>query len=174
PPPLSEMKEKNPWHKPLTIIITVIGVIAIVALVTVAGLQNRPVFQKYKYGIVLDAGSSHTALYIYKWPAEKDNNTGRIEQKHSCKVKVWVHFPQTQYNTLSCRTKYLGTSFGNTILSLFSKHKLKVITLICICLRGSAYKNALLGGGCIRIPISGGGGGGVFKIKAFTITMWDI
>ncbi|XP_005794708.1 ectonucleoside triphosphate diphosphohydrolase 1 isoform X2 [Xiphophorus maculatus] len=82
-----EMKEKNPWHKPLTIIITVIGVIAIVALVTVAGLQNRPVFQKYKYGIVLDAGSSHTALYIYKWPAEKDNNTGRIEQKHSCKVK---------------------------------------------------------------------------------------
>uniref|UniRef100_A0A3B5LHK6 Ectonucleoside triphosphate diphosphohydrolase 1 n=1 Tax=Xiphophorus couchianus TaxID=32473 RepID=A0A3B5LHK6_9TELE len=87
PPPLSEMKEKNPWHKPLTIIITVIGVIAIVALVTVAGLQNRPVFQKYKYGIVLDAGSSHTALYIYKWPAEKDNNTGRIEQKHSCKVK---------------------------------------------------------------------------------------
>uniref|UniRef100_A0A3Q2TPB9 Ectonucleoside triphosphate diphosphohydrolase 1 n=2 Tax=Fundulus heteroclitus TaxID=8078 RepID=A0A3Q2TPB9_FUNHE len=82
-----EMKEKKPWHTPLTIIITVIGVIAIVALVTVAVLQNRPVPQKYKYGIVLDAGSSHTALYIYEWPAEKDNNTGRVEQKHSCKVK---------------------------------------------------------------------------------------
>ncbi|XP_041830206.1 ectonucleoside triphosphate diphosphohydrolase 1 isoform X2 [Melanotaenia boesemani] len=81
------MKEKNPWHTPVTIIITVIGVIAIVALVTVAVLQNRPVYQKYKYGIVLDAGSSHTALYIYKWPAEKDNNTGRVEQKHSCKVQ---------------------------------------------------------------------------------------
>uniref|UniRef100_A0A3Q1FAS5 Ectonucleoside triphosphate diphosphohydrolase 1 n=1 Tax=Acanthochromis polyacanthus TaxID=80966 RepID=A0A3Q1FAS5_9TELE len=39
------------------------------------------------YGIVLDAGSSHTALYIYAWPAEKDNNTGRVEQTHSCKVK---------------------------------------------------------------------------------------
>ncbi|KAL7372746.1 hypothetical protein ABVT39_021765 [Epinephelus coioides] len=82
-----EMKEKNPWHTPVTIIITVIGVIAIVALVTVAVLQNKPLPQKYKYGIVLDAGSSHTALYIYEWPAEKDNNTGRVEQLHSCKVK---------------------------------------------------------------------------------------
>ncbi|XP_017294953.1 ectonucleoside triphosphate diphosphohydrolase 1 isoform X2 [Kryptolebias marmoratus] len=83
---MQEMKEKNPWHTPVTII-TVIGVIAIVALVTVAVLQNRPVLQKYKYGIVLDAGSSHTALYIYEWPAEKDNNTGRAEQKYVCKVK---------------------------------------------------------------------------------------
>ncbi|XP_071380073.1 ectonucleoside triphosphate diphosphohydrolase 1 [Centroberyx affinis] len=82
-----EMKEKNPWHTPVTIIITVIGVIAIVALVTVAVLQNKPLLPKYKYGIVLDAGSSHTALYIYEWPAEKDNNTGRVEQTHSCKVK---------------------------------------------------------------------------------------
>ncbi|XP_053728924.1 ectonucleoside triphosphate diphosphohydrolase 1 isoform X2 [Synchiropus splendidus] len=82
-----KMKEKNPWHTPVTIIITVIGVIAIVALVTVAVLQNKPLPQKYKYGIVLDAGSSHTALYIYEWPAEKDNNTGRAQQKHSCKVK---------------------------------------------------------------------------------------
>ena len=48
PPTLTEMKEKNPWHKPVTIIITVIGVIAIVALVTVAVLQNRPLPQKYK------------------------------------------------------------------------------------------------------------------------------
>nr|XP_046233664.1 ectonucleoside triphosphate diphosphohydrolase 1 isoform X2 [Scatophagus argus] len=82
-----EMKEKNPWHSPLTIIITVIGVIAIVALVTVAVLQNMPLPQKYKYGIVLDAGSSHTSVYIYEWPAEKDNNTGRVEQTHACQVK---------------------------------------------------------------------------------------
>lgn len=41
----------------------------------------------HQYGIVLDAGSSHTSVYIYKWPAEKDNNTGRVEQTHSCQVK---------------------------------------------------------------------------------------
>lgn len=82
-----EMKERNPWHTPLTILIAVVGAIAIVALVTIAVLQNKPLIPKYKYGIVLDAGSSHTALYIYEWPAEKDNNTGRVEQTHSCKVK---------------------------------------------------------------------------------------
>lgn len=48
PPPLPEMKGKNPWNTPATIIITVIAVIAIVALVTVAVLQNRPLQQKYK------------------------------------------------------------------------------------------------------------------------------
>uniref|UniRef100_A0A3Q1GSE4 Ectonucleoside triphosphate diphosphohydrolase 1 n=1 Tax=Acanthochromis polyacanthus TaxID=80966 RepID=A0A3Q1GSE4_9TELE len=47
----------------------------------------HPGLMLQNYGIVLDAGSSHTALYIYAWPAEKDNNTGRVEQTHSCKVK---------------------------------------------------------------------------------------
>ncbi|KAK7918859.1 hypothetical protein WMY93_010143 [Mugilogobius chulae] len=87
---LTEMKERNPWHTPLTVIIAVVGVIAIVALVTVAVLQNKPLIAKYKYGIVLDAGSSHTAMYIYQWPAEKDNNTGRVEQTTPAKSVVPV------------------------------------------------------------------------------------
>lgn len=82
-----EMKDKNPWHKPATLLIAVLGVTAIVALVTVAVLQNKPLVQKFKYGIVLDAGSSHTAVYIYEWPAEKDNNTGNVKQVNACKVK---------------------------------------------------------------------------------------
>ncbi|KAF5911250.1 hypothetical protein HPG69_019618 [Diceros bicornis minor] len=40
-----------------------------------------------RYGIVLDAGSSHTSLYIYKWPAEKENDTGVVHQIEECKVK---------------------------------------------------------------------------------------
>lgn len=81
------MKGKNPWHRPMTILIALLGIISIVVLVTIAVLQNQPLLQKYKYGIVLDAGSSHTAMYIYEWPAEKDNDTGRVTQTHVCKVK---------------------------------------------------------------------------------------
>lgn len=81
-----ETKGNNAWHKAV-IIIPVLGITAIVALVTTAVLQNKPLLQKYKYGIVLDAGSSHTAVYIYEWPAEKDNDTGRVQQTHACKVK---------------------------------------------------------------------------------------
>uniref|UniRef100_A0A7N8XLY3 Ectonucleoside triphosphate diphosphohydrolase 2a, tandem duplicate 1 n=1 Tax=Mastacembelus armatus TaxID=205130 RepID=A0A7N8XLY3_9TELE len=39
------------------------------------------------YGIVLDAGSSHTSMYIYKWPADKQNGTGIVTQHSECHVK---------------------------------------------------------------------------------------
>lgn len=40
-----------------------------------------------QYGIVLDAGSSHTAMYIYRWPADKLNGTGVVTQHSECHVK---------------------------------------------------------------------------------------
>ncbi|XP_055988965.1 ectonucleoside triphosphate diphosphohydrolase 2 isoform X2 [Sorex fumeus] len=40
-----------------------------------------------KYGIVLDAGSSHTSMFIYKWPADKENDTGIVSQLSSCDVR---------------------------------------------------------------------------------------
>ncbi|XP_019496267.1 PREDICTED: ectonucleoside triphosphate diphosphohydrolase 2-like isoform X2 [Hipposideros armiger] len=40
-----------------------------------------------KYGIVLDAGSSHTSMFIYKWPADKENDTGIVGQHSSCHVR---------------------------------------------------------------------------------------
>uniref|UniRef100_A0AAY4EK76 Ectonucleoside triphosphate diphosphohydrolase 2 n=1 Tax=Denticeps clupeoides TaxID=299321 RepID=A0AAY4EK76_9TELE len=39
------------------------------------------------YGIVLDAGSSHTAMFIYKWPADKQKGTGIVTQHTDCHVK---------------------------------------------------------------------------------------
>ncbi|XP_070689920.1 ectonucleoside triphosphate diphosphohydrolase 2-like [Pempheris klunzingeri] len=36
------------------------------------------------YGIVLDAGSSHTSMYVYKWPADKQNGTGIVTQHSEC------------------------------------------------------------------------------------------
>ncbi|NWU93340.1 ENTP8 diphosphohydrolase, partial [Upupa epops] len=39
-----------------------------------------------QYGLVFDAGSTHTALYIYQWPADKENGTGIVSQVKSCSV----------------------------------------------------------------------------------------
>ncbi|KAM9462610.1 ectonucleoside triphosphate diphosphohydrolase 1 isoform 2-T3 [Clarias gariepinus] len=84
---IGEMKVKNPWHKPKIICIACIIAVGIIIMVAIAVVQHKPPQQKYKYGIVLDAGSSHTSVYIYEWPAEKENNTGMVQQKHSCNVK---------------------------------------------------------------------------------------
>lgn len=40
-----------------------------------------------QYGIVLDAGSSKTTVYVYQWPAEKENDTGVVSETFKCKVK---------------------------------------------------------------------------------------
>ncbi|ELV13111.1 Ectonucleoside triphosphate diphosphohydrolase 8 [Tupaia chinensis] len=40
-----------------------------------------------KFGIVFDAGSSHTALFVYRWPADKQNNTGVVSQALACRVE---------------------------------------------------------------------------------------
>ncbi|KAF7705393.1 ectonucleoside triphosphate diphosphohydrolase 1 [Silurus meridionalis] len=82
-----EIKVKNPWHRRQIIIVTAIIAVGIIIMVSIGVVQNKPLHQKYKYGIVLDAGSSHTSVYVYEWPAEKENNTGMVQQKHACNVK---------------------------------------------------------------------------------------
>ncbi|XP_072883220.1 ectonucleoside triphosphate diphosphohydrolase 1 isoform X5 [Hemitrygon akajei] len=92
-----------------------------------------------KFGIVLDAGSSHTALYIYQWPAEKMNNTGLVEQLTSCNVKgpgissYWRNVDQAGLSLKACLDKakqsipeeqhsetpvYLGATAGMRLLRL--------------------------------------------------------
>ncbi|KAK2504545.1 hypothetical protein MC885_018033, partial [Smutsia gigantea] len=39
------------------------------------------------YGIVLNAGSSRTTVYVYHWPAKKENNTGVVSQTFKGSVK---------------------------------------------------------------------------------------
>ena len=34
---------------------------------------------------MIDAGSSHTSLKVYRWPGDKKNDTGVVKQhKHTC------------------------------------------------------------------------------------------
>ncbi|KAG9469820.1 hypothetical protein GDO78_019607, partial [Eleutherodactylus coqui] len=80
-------KQKKTWNRKVLFILGVLFVLGIIALIVVAVVQNRPLPKNLKYGIVLDAGSSHTNLYIYQWPAEKENDTGVVEQVAECKVE---------------------------------------------------------------------------------------
>lgn len=67
------------------IALLVFGLAAILLLtIPTEDVQEAPGFM---YGIVLDAGSSHTALYIYKWPADKQNGTGVVTQHSECHVE---------------------------------------------------------------------------------------
>ncbi|XP_069877407.1 ectonucleoside triphosphate diphosphohydrolase 1-like isoform X3 [Dipodomys merriami] len=73
--------------KNILVILGFSSIIAVIALIAVGMTQNKPLPENVKYGIVLDAGSSHTNLYIYKWAAEKENDTGVVRQIEECKVK---------------------------------------------------------------------------------------
>ncbi|XP_075935777.1 ectonucleoside triphosphate diphosphohydrolase 2 [Anarhichas minor] len=71
-------------HPVVPIALLVFGLVAILLLtIPTEDVREAPGFM---YGIVLDAGSSHTALYIYKWPADKQNGTGVVTQHSECRV----------------------------------------------------------------------------------------
>ncbi|XP_040261299.1 ectonucleoside triphosphate diphosphohydrolase 8 [Bufo bufo] len=61
------------------------GVIALILSL----VGTRDIYQPSpnKYGLVFDAGSSHTSLYVYQWPAHKENDTGIVTQIHMCEVQ---------------------------------------------------------------------------------------
>ncbi|XP_078106434.1 ectonucleoside triphosphate diphosphohydrolase 2-like isoform X1 [Sander vitreus] len=66
----------------------VLLILAIVGILLVAlSTKNTETPPEYMYGIVLDAGSSHTSMYIYKWPADKQNGTGIVTQHSECNAQ---------------------------------------------------------------------------------------
>ncbi|XP_037609743.1 ectonucleoside triphosphate diphosphohydrolase 2 isoform X1 [Sebastes umbrosus] len=82
---LSGFMAQRSAHHIVPILLLVFGLVAILLLtIPTEDVLEAPGFM---YGIVLDAGSSHTALYIYKWPADKQNGTGVVTQHTECHVK---------------------------------------------------------------------------------------
>ncbi|NWI57619.1 ENTP8 diphosphohydrolase, partial [Calyptomena viridis] len=62
-----------------------LSIIALVlSLVKVEDVTLPPTI---KYGLVFDAGSSHTSLFVYEWDSDKANDTGVVSQTLSCDVQ---------------------------------------------------------------------------------------
>lgn len=59
---------------------------AVIALVLSIVNWTSFVAPALKYGLVFDAGSSHTSLYVYTWPADKQNDTGIVNQIDACEA----------------------------------------------------------------------------------------
>ncbi|XP_072908232.1 ectonucleoside triphosphate diphosphohydrolase 2-like isoform X2 [Hemitrygon akajei] len=69
----------------LSVTLGALGVLGIVLLAATSWDRAEP--PKHKYGIVIDAGSSRTTLFIYKWLSGKENNTGVVSEESSCQVR---------------------------------------------------------------------------------------
>ncbi|KYO27106.1 ectonucleoside triphosphate diphosphohydrolase 1 isoform X2 [Alligator mississippiensis] len=147
--------------KMAVLILGFLFVLAVIALITVAVTQNQRLPKNIKYGIVLDAGSSHTNLYVYTWPAEKENDTGVVQQVEVCKVegpgisgysqavqnasrslqhcleRAQEVVPQQQHQETPV---YLGATAGMRLLSLENRHvAMEVLSAVENRLRSSPF-----------------------------------
>ncbi|CAB1315273.1 unnamed protein product [Coregonus sp. 'balchen'] len=63
------------------------GCMGIIALIlTLVQHYSVDLPHRMQYGMVFDAGSTHTSLYMYRWPGNKENNTGVVSQMLVCDV----------------------------------------------------------------------------------------
>ncbi|XP_037684761.1 ectonucleoside triphosphate diphosphohydrolase 3 isoform X1 [Choloepus didactylus] len=71
----------------VALVVLLVSVVVLVAITLIQIHQKEVLPPGLKYGIVLDAGSSRTTVYVYQWPAEKENNTGVVSQTFRCSVR---------------------------------------------------------------------------------------
>ncbi|NWI30088.1 ENTP8 diphosphohydrolase, partial [Sula dactylatra] len=71
-----------------TAIVVVLIALSIVTLfLSLVKIEDVTLPPTVKYGMVFDAGSSHTSLFVYEWDSDKENDTGVVSQTLSCDVQ---------------------------------------------------------------------------------------
>ncbi|NXJ79039.1 ENTP8 diphosphohydrolase, partial [Trogon melanurus] len=71
-----------------TAILGALVTLSIIALVlSLVKTEDVTLPPTVKYGMVFDAGSSHTSLFVYEWDSDKENDTGVVSQTLSCDVQ---------------------------------------------------------------------------------------
>lgn len=96
----------------VTSIILVLTVCTTVTLVLTLLATKTTLPPGTKFGLVFDAGSSHTSLFVYQWPADKENDTGVVSQTMACDVQGLCEGGKC--------TVYLGPHCCHPYPSLFS------------------------------------------------------
>uniref|UniRef100_A0A8C6K5W2 Uncharacterized protein n=1 Tax=Melopsittacus undulatus TaxID=13146 RepID=A0A8C6K5W2_MELUD len=77
---------KNKKHFTNAIVGALVALSIIALVLSLVNIEDVALPPTVKYGMVFDAGSSHTSLFVYKWDSDKENNTGVVSQTLSCDV----------------------------------------------------------------------------------------
>ncbi|NXO43017.1 ENTP8 diphosphohydrolase, partial [Locustella ochotensis] len=69
------------------IIVALVALSIISLVLSLVRVEDVTLPPTVKYGMVFDAGSSHTSLFVYEWDSDKENDTGVVSQTLSCDVQ---------------------------------------------------------------------------------------
>uniref|UniRef100_A0A663NEC8 Ectonucleoside triphosphate diphosphohydrolase 8-like n=1 Tax=Athene cunicularia TaxID=194338 RepID=A0A663NEC8_ATHCN len=77
----------NKKHFTSAIVGALIALSIIALVLSLVRIEDVTLPPTVKYGMVFDAGSSHTSLFVYEWDSDKENDTGVVSQNLSCDVQ---------------------------------------------------------------------------------------
>ncbi|XP_067935901.1 ectonucleoside triphosphate diphosphohydrolase 3-like isoform X2 [Watersipora subatra] len=79
-----QRRKRTNIYVAVSIIFLILGV---AALGVICGMYYATQLAKTQFGIIFDAGSSHTTMYLYEWEGEKVNGTGDVAERLVCEVE---------------------------------------------------------------------------------------